>query len=146
MVENYIFQAHIAMAVSSSGAETAIMAPLGRVQHQGEAALVLAYDARRQRHKAAKLWQERSVFGCSSMGFGYAMDSAGTRTTLAPPPLVPIHDISLPVFYDAAPHGARFVADAQRLYDASLRRTDTQGNTVFTIGTVTVTYKDAELR
>jgi len=134
------------MSVNGESSATAVMHPLGRFHHDGDTTLLMAFDLSQKNHKFAKLWRNRSTFKSVDMSMAFTMDSAGTRTTLSHFPFVATNDISLPVFYDTAPHGANFRAEAAKLKDSSTQYSDEQGNAVWNINSTIVKYRDGELR
>ena len=122
------------------------MHPMGRLHHEGVNAQLMTFDVHQKVHKFAKLWPDKSVFKSSEMTFAYTMDSAGTRTTFSPMPLVASNDISLPVFYNSSPHGAQCTSEADAIRDAATHTLDAQGNVVWNVNNTIIKYLNGELR
>ncbi|XP_059486520.1 uncharacterized protein LOC132203077 [Neocloeon triangulifer] len=139
-------KAHIAIGINHDGLATAVMHPMGRVHHEGETALLMAWDMQNGIHKYAKLWPDKSSFKSSDMSFSYTMDSAGTRTTMTQLPKISTNDISLPVFYDTSPHGSQFKNEAEAAMNGAKSYTDAQGFHVWKFCNVIIKYLDGELR
>ncbi|CAB3360606.1 Hypothetical predicted protein [Cloeon dipterum] len=137
---------HIAMAVNGDCTATAIMHPMGRLHHDAQTVLLLAWDLKNHQHKHAKLLPNKSAFKSNDMNFSYVMDSAGTRTSMSKLPTISMNDISLPVFYNKSPHGTKFKAAAEAMANSATKYTDGMGYSVWKMGSVIIKHRNGELK
>ncbi|XP_065345621.1 uncharacterized protein LOC135943131 [Cloeon dipterum] len=137
---------HIAMAVSGDCTATAVMHPMGRLHHDAQTVLLLAWDSKNHQHKHARFLPDKSAFKTNDMSFSYVMDSAGTRTSMSKLPTISMNDISLPVFYNNSPHGKQFKAAAEAMANSAITYTDGMGYSVWKMGRVIIKHRNGELK
>ncbi|CAB3374341.1 Hypothetical predicted protein [Cloeon dipterum] len=137
---------HIAMAVNDDCTATAVMHPMGRLHHDAQTVLLLAWDSKNHQHKHAKFLPKKSAFKSNDMSFSYVMDSAGARTSMSKLPTISMNDISLPVFYNNSPHGTKFKAAAEAMANSAIQYTDGTGCSVWKMGSVIIKHRNGELK
>ncbi|CAG9770169.1 unnamed protein product [Ceutorhynchus assimilis] len=91
----------IVLALSSSGASTALIHPNGRVYQYGSRVEIMANDSFGN-DKFAKMWYKGVSFSSMQCALVYLVDSAGTRTTTDTFNDLSQHDFTLNVLYENA--------------------------------------------